>query len=328
MTNPLVAASASTLQAPLVPPEVNVATFPWAPVPLGYFLLHQLALEPAAEPFRVLVLLLAHSWREQPTTSLPNDELRLAAMAGFGRNLSAWMEVRDAAMKDWILASDDRWYHPEFSKWAMQAWESKRRSEDFSKLQSVRAKAGVNKRKAHQSKPEQDDVSHQGRAEDLLVPSETNPAAGDMDEIDGELDALSHQDPVGFVFDNWRFKTDRLDEKLTPLRRRLLQARLEEGLTVKTLCLAVDGAFNDDFYQGRTPKQPARIDTVDMIFKDKDRVMRLANLSDATRIQRVKTSKKTGALTAAERFAKVQGIDLSSAGASLDINLDDLEVGL
>lgn len=328
MKTPLVAVSASTLQAPLVPPDVNVATFPWAPVPLGYFLLHQLALEPAAEPFRVLVLLLAHSWRERPTTSLPNDELRLAAMAGFGRNLPAWTEVRDAVMKDWILASDGRWYHPEFSKWAMQAWESKRRTEDFSRLQSVRAKAGVNKRKAHQSMPEQDEVSNQQRKEDLLVSSETNRAGNDMDEIDGELDAQSHQDPVGFVFDNWRLKTDRPSEELTSTRRRLIQARLQEGLTTTTLCQAIDGAFHDDFYQGRTPKQPARIDTIDTIFKDQDRVMRLANLSDATRIQRVKTSKKTDALTTAERFAKVQGIDLSSAGAAVDINLDDLEGGL
>ena len=73
---------------PLVPQYVDVATFPWAPVKLGFFDSHPLALLPSAEAFRALILLIAKAWKQVPALTLPSDDRALAAMAGFGRDLA------------------------------------------------------------------------------------------------------------------------------------------------------------------------------------------------------------------------------------------------
>lgn len=84
---------------------------------------------------------------------------------------------------------------------------------------------------------------------------------------------------VDRVFHHWQKQTDRPNETLTADRRQVISARLGDGITVEVLCRAIDGAAQDDFYQGRTSKQNHRIDTLDVIFKHADRVLRLASLS-------------------------------------------------
>lgn len=48
--------------APLVPAEVNLETYPWAPVRLAFLSGHPLALAQNPEPFRALVLLMSQAW--------------------------------------------------------------------------------------------------------------------------------------------------------------------------------------------------------------------------------------------------------------------------
>ncbi|RAR70084.1 hypothetical protein AX018_11291, partial [Paracidovorax anthurii] len=96
---------------PLVPAEINLETFPWAPVRLAFLSGHPLALAQQAEPFRALVLLIAQAWRQQP------------------------------AMTGWILCSDGRWHHPEPAAWAMQSWDAKKSDERFRAKQSARARS-------------------------------------------------------------------------------------------------------------------------------------------------------------------------------------------
>lgn len=60
-------------------------------------------------------------------------------------------------------------------------------------------------------------------------------------------------------------------------RCRVLMARLDDDLSPETLCRAIDAAAVNDFYQGRTPKQAQRINTLGVICKDRDRVLRLAS---------------------------------------------------
>lgn len=106
---------------PLVPAEVNLESFPWAPVRLAFLSGHPLALLPNPEPFRALVLLIAQAWRKQPAMTAPNDDVQLAAMAGFGRDVNSWLTVRESVMQDWVLCSDGRWHHPELTSWALQS---------------------------------------------------------------------------------------------------------------------------------------------------------------------------------------------------------------
>lgn len=316
--------AASNLSAPppLVPPNVNVGTYPWAPVRMEFFAAHALGHHQSGEPFRALVLLVAHAWREQPAMSLPNDDGRLASMAGFGRDVEAWAAVRNDVLRDWVLCTDERWHHPEFAVWALQAWASKMKGEAFSQLQRQRALKGS--AQGGEAAPKASDVADRNacspdvsRGNAVATPKKERKRKNEI-EINTKIyeknkeekecslvpppvaafnsadvqDAVELKegnqgsdgvDPIEAVFKYWQQKTMRPRERLTDSRRRVIAARLGEGLTVETLCAAIDGASVDDFYQGRTLKSSMRCDTLDVICKDSDRVLRLASLTDSAR---------------------------------------------
>lgn len=329
---------------PLVPSEVDVSVFPWAPVRLGHIASHRLVLLPDPEPFRAMMLLCAEAWTQKPAMSLPNDDARLAAMAGFGRDVQAWAKIREVVMLDWVLANDDRWYQPEFANWALQAWANKQSAAQFSEKQRQRAKS----RAAPERLPSPMHPTHaleSSRGSAVAVPmKKLGPTASEplvtggkaaaqpfkesqkksnsqmdkdtkIEERDctGESSASceAHGDgssPLSFgdvhlkkssslvlcadsangtegnqvvqVFDYWRIKTGRPVEPLDDARRKCIQSCLDSGLSVELICKAIDGASTDDFYQGRTAKNSGRSDTLDIICKNRDRVIRLASLVD------------------------------------------------
>jgi hypothetical protein len=76
--------------------------------------------------FHAAVLLWCASWHQIPAASLPNDDAKIARLAGYGRDVRNWKRARSkGAMYGWILCSDDRWYHPVVAEKALEAWSSK-----------------------------------------------------------------------------------------------------------------------------------------------------------------------------------------------------------
>jgi hypothetical protein len=76
--------------------------------------------------FHAAVLLWCASWHQIPAASLPNDDAKIARLAGYGRDVRNWKRARSkGAMHGWILCSDDRWYHPVVAEKALEAWSSK-----------------------------------------------------------------------------------------------------------------------------------------------------------------------------------------------------------
>ncbi len=307
---------------PLVAAHINLAKFPWAPARIGFFDSHRLLLVEDAEPFRALIVLIAKSWKEQPAGTLPDDNRKLAALAGFGRDVGAWDKVREEVLADWVLASDGRWHHAEVATWVLQAWESKQKAEAFSEQQRLRAQAGAAKRrmnpsvvetaypenqsndpgeiqgigrgsagaqpkrekenKKNKDKNKKKEIKREGGKDDLEVhPSIANTALSSTlnskggQEVTLEGNGVDH---VEEVFRYWKSRTNRPSSPLTSDRRKIIEDRLGEGISVEIMCRAIDGASIDDFYQGRTSKQLSRIDMPDVIFKSYDRVERLASL--------------------------------------------------
>lgn len=68
------------------------------------------------------VNLWAHAYQRVPAASLPNDDHDLADYAGFGRDVDAWLRVKDEIMAPWVLCSDDRYYHPKLAEVALSVW--------------------------------------------------------------------------------------------------------------------------------------------------------------------------------------------------------------
>lgn len=78
------------------------------------------------EAFRAAVLAWCVSWHQLPAASLPDDDVALCRMLGYGRDLNAWKRVRAAgALRGFILCRDGRIYHRVVAEKAIEAWERK-----------------------------------------------------------------------------------------------------------------------------------------------------------------------------------------------------------
>lgn len=113
------------LPEPPVPPEVVLRDFYFMPLDVARLRDCRFVYASSGEGFRSAVLLWCASWHQIPAASLPDDDVELAHLAGFGRIVSEWLKVKSEAMHGFILCSDGRWYHPHIAKEAMNAWKEK-----------------------------------------------------------------------------------------------------------------------------------------------------------------------------------------------------------
>jgi hypothetical protein len=118
----------SNLPLPLTPIECDLRDFAFMPLDVQRLRDSELATLESPEACWAAVLLWCVSWHQVPAASLPNDERMLASFAGYfnrGKVDKAWNSVREGAMRNWILCSDNRYYHPVVADKAMAAWQSK-----------------------------------------------------------------------------------------------------------------------------------------------------------------------------------------------------------
>ena len=77
----------------------------WVPFEIGRFLTSRfvamaIAADGRADAFTGIVLWM-ESFRQDPAGSLPDDDVELARLAGFGRDVAAWRAARDGALYGW-----------------------------------------------------------------------------------------------------------------------------------------------------------------------------------------------------------------------------------
>lgn len=110
---------------PLVPPECDLRDFVFMPLDVRRLRDSSLAAMASADEFRAAVLLWCASWHQQPAASLPQDDMVLANLAGYGHDVRAWAQVKKGALRCFIECSDGRLYHPVISQKANEAWSEK-----------------------------------------------------------------------------------------------------------------------------------------------------------------------------------------------------------
>jgi hypothetical protein len=111
---------------PLVPIDVDLRGMPFMPLDVNRLRDSQLTIKATGDEFRAAVLLWCASWNQTPAASLPDDELSLAAYAGYARDLKGWRKVRAGALRGFLKCNDGRWYHPVIAEKALQAWEERK----------------------------------------------------------------------------------------------------------------------------------------------------------------------------------------------------------
>lgn len=117
------------LPAPLVDAEVDLRDFPDMMLDVRKLRDSRFGAEVTGEAFRAGVMLWCAAWHQVPAGSLPDDDVELGNLAGFGRVIGAWREVREQALQGFVKCSDGRLYHETVSEVANAAW--RKRLEHF-----------------------------------------------------------------------------------------------------------------------------------------------------------------------------------------------------
>lgn len=134
---------------PLVAPDVDLRDFQFMPLDVVRLRDSDLASRVTGEEFRAAVMLWCASWHQKPAASLPDDDVILSSLAGFGRVVKEWEAVKQGAIRGWIKCSDGRLYHTVVAEKANEAWLQKqvfawrRECDRIRKENIARAKTGL-----------------------------------------------------------------------------------------------------------------------------------------------------------------------------------------
>ncbi|WP_454915002.1 DUF1376 domain-containing protein [Xanthobacter sediminis] len=111
-----------SLPHPLVPPDADLRDFPFMPVDIARLFGSEFHGQSSDTEWRAGVTLWLKSYHQVPAASLPADDVQLARLAEFGRDIRGWKKVRSKALRGWTECRDGRLYHPVVAEKALEAW--------------------------------------------------------------------------------------------------------------------------------------------------------------------------------------------------------------
>lgn len=134
----------SSVSEPLVPPFVDLRTFDEMPLNVVRLLNADILFETTGDEFKAAVLLWSRAWHQVPAGSLPDDDAKLAYMAGLGRDLKAWKKVKAGALRGFFRCSDGRLYHEVICETALKSWAKKAAGKEGAEARWNRANSREN----------------------------------------------------------------------------------------------------------------------------------------------------------------------------------------
>lgn len=187
----------SELPAPLVHAAVDLTDFAFMPLDVRRLRDSRIVVSADGEEFRAAILLWCAAWHQIPAASLPDDDIELANLAGYGRVLKEWRRVRPGALYGWIKCSDGRLYHPVVAEKARESWDSKLRHRYQRELERIKKH---NTRHAEDKKAVPTFDAWKASAFPGAVPGAVpaaNPTCprGQPEEVPGDGDTQSPQSP-------------------------------------------------------------------------------------------------------------------------------------
>jgi hypothetical protein len=124
--------------APLLPTECDLRGLEWMPLYGDRLFASDTWLMAGPEGRCAALTLWWAAWKQFPAGSLPDHDIALAQLAGYGAAVKAWIAIKAEAMRGWVKCDDGRLYHPIVCKFALEAWD--RRVKERDRKASYRAK--------------------------------------------------------------------------------------------------------------------------------------------------------------------------------------------
>jgi hypothetical protein len=112
----------SVLPPPLVAAEVDLRDFSDMMLDVRKLRDSRFGAEVSGDAFRAGVMLWCAAWHQVPCGSVPDDDIELANLAGYGRFVKEWKKSRAQALQGFVKCSDGRLYHQTVSEKANAAW--------------------------------------------------------------------------------------------------------------------------------------------------------------------------------------------------------------
>lgn len=141
------------LPEPLVPADVDLRDFAFMPLDVRRLRDSRLVSTKKPEEALAAILLWSASWHQQPASSLPDDDVELSQLAGYGRAAREFRRIREGALYGFIKCSDGRFYHPVVAEKAAEAWNRKLEAEWRRAADRVRKENKDRKEKSEQEQP-------------------------------------------------------------------------------------------------------------------------------------------------------------------------------
>jgi len=111
------------LPSPLTPAECDLSGYDWFPLKHKRLTRSAWWIRASDRAKALNIDLWCAAYQEVPAASLPDDDVALSDLAGFGRrDVAAWLEVKEEVLACWTLCADGRWYHPTLAEVACEAW--------------------------------------------------------------------------------------------------------------------------------------------------------------------------------------------------------------
>jgi hypothetical protein len=133
----------------------------------------------SGDAFRAAVLLWCASWHQVPAASLPTDDRLLANLAGYGRDMAGWAEVRGDALRGFVECSDGRLYHRVVAEKALEADDQRKAQKERTRKATEARRGGKrdeDRSDQKQAPPVRDDNRDDGRNEvQQTGPDQTRP---------------------------------------------------------------------------------------------------------------------------------------------------------
>ena len=115
---------------PLVPADVVLRDFPFFPLDIARLFNSRFHAIASDAEWRAGVTLWLKSYHQVPAGSLPSDDIELARLAEFGKNLKNFLKVKPVALHGWIECADGRLYHRTVAEKVIDAWTRKQQQRD------------------------------------------------------------------------------------------------------------------------------------------------------------------------------------------------------